>query len=392
VSVGLIDKVTGEEVVPTTVLELKKTEDTFEFSGLKNQVVPSILRGFSAPVKLVPASGAVDEEALAFLAATDTDGFNRWESGQRLFTSLIFQDLNGEMTEKTKDYVFKAFERTLSDPNMDFSIKAYALTLPSESTLAEEISEGKVDPVAIHKSRGAVRLAIARKFQKELNEVYESLSDSMANEEFKVDALAVGRRRLRNTVFSYLTTIKETPEEQKAASKLATDHYDSAICMTDKMAALNSLASMDGEGANARESVLQRFYDEANGDALVLNKWFTAQALADLPDVLDRVKALTKHPDFSLKNPNRCRSLLSAFTMNAAAFHSESGEGYKFIAESIADIDKLNPQISSRMGTSLIQWKKYNEERANLMKEQLKNLSQMKLSDDLFEVVNRGLK
>jgi aminopeptidase N len=123
-----------------------------------------------------------------------------------------------------------------------------------------------------------------------------------------------------------------------------------------------------------------------------LNKWFTAQALADLPDVLDRVKALTKHPDFSLKNPNRCRSLLSAFTMNAAAFHSESGEGYKFIAESIADIDKLNPQISSRMGTSLIQWKKYNEERANLMKEQLKNLSQMKLSDDLFEVVNRGLK
>jgi len=392
VSVGLIDKVTGKEVVPTTVLELKKAEETFEFSGLQNEVIPSILRGFSAPVKLVSASGVIDEEALAFLAATDTDGFNRWESGQRLFTSLIFQELNGEMTEKTKDFVFKAFERTLSDPNMDLSIKAYALTLPSESTLAEELSEGKVDPVAIHKSRGAVRLAIARKFQQELHKMYESLSESMADEEFKVDALAVGRRRLRNTIFGYLTTIKETPEEQKAAANLATAHYDSAICMTDKMAALNSLASMDGEGASARESVLQRFYDEANGDALVLNKWFTAQALADLPDVVDRVKALTKHPDFSLKNPNRCRSLLSAFTMNAAAFHAESGEGYKFIAESIADIDKLNPQISSRMGTALIQWKKYNEDRAILMKEQLKNLSQMKLSDDLFEVVNRGLK
>ena len=392
ISTGLIDAVTGEEVLPTTVLELKEESKTFEFPGLKNNVIHSILRQFSAPVKLVPLSGNVDEEALAFLAARDTDGFNRWEAGQRLFTSLCFQDYESEMSETTLNYVYEAFERTLADTNMDLSIKAYALTLPSESTLGEELSGKAVDPVALHKSRGVIRKSLARKFQKELQSVYEELTASMAGAEFKVDAESVGQRRLRNTVMGYLTSIKETPEEQKTAAELATAHYNDATGMTDKMAALNALASMDGEGAEARDEALKRFYDEADGDALVLNKWFSVQALADLPDVLDRVKALTKHPDFTLSNPNRCRSLISAFTMNEAPFHAEDGEGYKFIADTIAEVDKLNPQISSRMGTSLIQWRKYGESRANLMKAELKKLSEMKLSDDLFEVVSRGLK
>ena len=391
VSIGLIDKVTGEEVVPTSVLELKESKRTFEFSGLKNDVVPSILRGFSAPVKLVPSSGEIDEETLAFLAARDTDGFNRWEAGQRLFTSLVFQQLEGEMSETTANYVYEAFERTLADSSMDSSIKAYALILPSELTLAEGLS-GAVDPIALHKSRGEVRVAIARKFQAELASAYESLTEEMAGKEFSVDAESVGKRRLRNTIMGYLTSIKESADEQKAAAEVATSHYNNATGMTDKMSALNALASMDGEGASARDEILQKFYDDANGDALVLNKWFSVQALADLPDVLDRVKALVKHPDFTLSNPNRCRSLISAFTMNSAAFHAEDGEGYKFIASSIVDLDQLNPQISSRMGTSLIQWRKYGEERANMMKTELKKLSGMKLSDDLFEVVNRGLK
>ncbi len=392
-STGLIDKETGEEVVPTTVLDLKEESQTFEFPGLKNDVVPSLLRQFSAPVKLVSSSGEADEEALAFLAARDTDGFNRWEAGQRLFTSLCFQELDGEMSDATTGYVMEAFGRTLASEDMDYSIKAYALTLPTESTLAEELPDGSVDPVALRKARGAVRLAIARKYQKDLLDTYNKLTEDMASDtEFKVDAVSVGRRRLRNTVLGYLTCIKETAEEQKTAAELATAHYDAATGMTDKMAALNALASMDGEGAAARDSALQRFYDEAEGDALVLNKWFSVQALATLPDVLDRVKKLTEHPDFTLSNPNRCRSLISAFTMNAAPFHAEDGEGYKFIGDTLAKLDKINPQISSRMGTSLIQWRRYGDKRASLMKEELKKLSEMKLSDDLFEVVQRGLK
>lgn len=392
ISFGLIDKATGDEVVPTTVLELKEESQTFEFDGLKGDAVPSILRNFSAPVKLVSSSGDVDEESLKFLAARDTDGFNRWEAGQRLFTSLCFQVYkNGEMSDQTLEYVEEALERTLADTSMDYSIKAYALTLPSEGTLSEELDE--VDPVALRKARGTVRKAIARKFQSKMLEAYNELTSAMeADSEFKVDAESVGRRRLRNTLLAYLTSIKETEEEQKIAAEIATNHYNKATGMTDKMAAMNALVSMDGAASSARDEVIQRFYDEANGDALVLNKWFSAQALADLPDVLERVKALTEHPDFTLSNPNRCRSLISAFTMNLAPFHAEDGEGYKFIADTIAELDKLNPQISSRMGTSLIQWRKYGGKRAELMKTELRKLGSMKLSDDLYEVVNRGLK
>uniref|UniRef100_A0A7S3DPM5 Peptidase M1 alanyl aminopeptidase C-terminal domain-containing protein n=1 Tax=Entomoneis paludosa TaxID=265537 RepID=A0A7S3DPM5_9STRA len=158
------------------------------------------------------------------------------------------------------------------------------------------------------------------------------------------------------------------------------------------MAALSALASMDGEGSAARDEALQKYFDDAEGDALVLNKWFMTQALADLPDVLDRVKKLTEHPDFTLKNPNRLRSLVSAFTMNSAAFHDEEGAGYEFIGDILEQVDQINPQISSRMAGCLIQWRRYDEKRGNLMKSQLERLASLKLSDDLFEVVNRGLK
>ena len=396
ISVGLLDKETGEEVVPTTVLELKEMKQTFDFSDLKGDVVPSILRQFSAPVKLFQATedggeGEADEESLAFLAARDTDGFNKWEAGQQLYTSLIFQNMDGKQSDKTYSFVKEAFGRTLADKeSSDFSIIAYALILPSESTLAELVDV--VDPVAIHKARGAVKKALAREFQAELMQRYNELTDAM-DEEFKVDADSIGKRRLRNVCLEYLCAIRETPEEQKAAADLAMKHFEEATGMTDKMAALSCLASMDGEGSSARDKALEQFYKDANGDALVLNKWFTVQALADLPDVLDRVKALKDHPDFTLKNPNRCRSLIGAFSMNLAPFHDASGEGYKFLNSVLKELDPINPQISSRMAGALITWRKYDEKRGALMKAELEDLAKMKpISDDLFEIVNRGLK
>ncbi|KAG7372290.1 aminopeptidase N [Nitzschia inconspicua] len=393
ISVGLLDKNTGEDVVPTTVLDLKKEKQTFEFENLSGDVVPSILRQFSAPVKLVAASGEQDEEALAFLAARDTDGFNKWEAGQVLFTNLIFQVMDGKdkTASKTWDFVKEAFGRTLNDyDSKDYSIVAYALNLPTESTLAELVDV--VDPIAIHKSRGHVKRSLAREFHDDLLKRYKALTDAMSSGEFKVDAESIGQRRLRNICMDYLCSIRETPQEQIAAAALAKNHYESATCMTDKVAALNCLASMDGEGASARDEIIKRFYDEAEGDALVLNKWFSIQAMADLPDILDRVKALKAHPDFTLKNPNRCRSLVGAFSMNSA-FHDESGAGYRFIREVLEELDPLNPQISSRLAGSLITWKKYDEERGLLMKTELEKLSKLKpISDDMFEIVSRGLK
>ncbi len=392
VSVGLLDKESGEEVVPTTVLELTQFKQTFEFDGLQGEVVPSILRQFSAPVKLIAASGEENLEQLAFLAAGDTDGFNKWDAGQKLYTAAIFEEMATKMSTTTYNFVKEAFGRTIRDSvSMDFSIIAYALMLPSEGTI-QELIDGIVDPIAIKTARGTLKKALAREFQAELKERYDQLTKYMEGEEFKVDADSIGRRRLRNVCLDYLCAIKQTEDEQKAAAAIATAHFESATGMTDKVAALSCLASMDGEGASARDHALKTFYNNANGDALVLNKWFTIQATADLPDVLDRVQELTKHSDFTMKNPNRCRSLLGAFTMNTA-FHDESGKGYVFLGEKLAELDKLNPQISSRMASSLIQWRKYSEERGAIMKAELEKLAAMKpISEDLFEIVTRGLK
>lgn len=386
ISIGILDRESGKELVPTTVLELKEDTQTFEFEVPENVVV-SVLREFSAPVKLETKPSDQD---LAFLAAYDTDGFNRWEAGQTLYTNLIFQQLAGSPDPTTQKNVEDAFARALTSDAKDYSLEAYSMILPSESTLAEEMDV--VDPIGLHQARGSVKKALARKFAAELKAKYEALTEP-ADAEFKVDAESIGRRRLRNVMLEYLCSIRETDEEQKAAAELAMKHFNSASGMTDKMAAFVTMSSMDGKGAAARDEVTEKFYKDAEGDALVLNKWFSVQAMADLPDVLDRVKKLKEHPDFTLKNPNRCRSLLGAYaTGNPAAFHDKDGASYKFLGEVLAEIDGINPQVSSRMAGSLIQWRRYDEERGNKMKAELEALASKKLSDDLYEIVNKGLK
>jgi len=394
ISTGLIEKATGKEVVPTTVLNLKQESQTFTFDGLNGDVVPSILRDFSAPIKLLPASGKEDESLFAFLAAHDTDGFNKWESGQKLYTSFIFKTMRGEQIDQAEAFVYEAFGRTLADETVtDYSIKAYALALPSESGLFEELDV--IDPTAVRVARKKVKKMIARKFQRDIRAMYDHLTSDMEadNGEFKVDAVARGRRALRNVLLDYLCSISDTAEEQNAAADLALGHYNSASGLTDKMAAFQCLASMSGVAATARDEVIDKFYEFAKGNALAVDKWFMTQAIADLPDVLDRVKALASHPDFTMKNPNRFRSLISVFTMNSAPFHQETGEGYLFIGQKIAEVDKLNPQLSSRLASSLIQWRRYDSNRASLMKAELQKLATMKpISDDLFEIVTKGLK
>lgn len=282
VAVGLLDKVSGEEVVPTKVLELKEKEQTFEFSGLDGDVLPSVLRGFSAPVKLVGSS--VDEENdWAFLAANDSDGFNRWESGQKLYTSLIFQTMRGVQSEsKTMEHVCNAFQRTLTLDTDDYSIQAYGLILPTESSMAEELDV--VDPVSLHKARGDVKKLIARKFHSSIRAKYDELTSAMKSngDEIKLDATSIGQRRLRNVLLDYLCSLKETAEEREAASKLAKNQFQTSCGMTDRYAALSCLVSMEGEQSvvDRRDEALQNFYHDAQGDALVIDKWFTGKDAA----------------------------------------------------------------------------------------------------------------
>lgn len=296
----LLDKVSGKEVVATTILDFKEDKQTFTFDNLNGDVVPSLFRGFSAPVKVVSSSSTTtsetsDEETLAFLAANDTDGFNRWEAGQKLYTLLILQTVEGKQSSTTLGYAEEAFGRALATPTDEYSLIAYGMMLPTESTLAEEVAV--VDPIAIHRARGAVKKSLARKFATALRAKYDALTAIVeAETELRVDSNAIGQRRLRNTLLEYLCSIRETDDEEAAAAQLASQHYDRANGMTDKVAAFSTLSSMHGtHGAVARDRVTQQFYDEAKGDPLVINKWFSIQAMADLPDTLDRVKKLQEH-------------------------------------------------------------------------------------------------
>ena len=328
----------------TTILQLKESTQTFDFHNLKGDVIPSILRNWSAPVKVLPALGLVDEKDLAFLASWDTDGFNRWDSAQRLYEATILKVINHEDHEESLDLVLKSFSLTLTDERIsDDSIRAFTLVLPSESTLSKAVSP--IDPPAILHARNHVKQLIARKYKEELLLAYQKLTTEIEIEgtTFRVDGVAVGRRRLRNVYLGYLCSICGTDEEQKESATLAADHFNAATGMTDKLAALGILVSMSGEGATARDAAIKRFYNDAKGDSLQLNKWFVVQADAELPDVLDRVMTLTMHPEFSLKNPNRCRSLIMTFAMNAAAFHAEDGSGYKFLGDMLEKIGK--PEI-----------------------------------------------
>jgi aminopeptidase N len=393
VSVGLIYKETGEEALPTTVLQLKESTQTFDFPGLEGDVVASVLRNFSAPVKLI--SSGVDEADLAFLSSRDTDGFNRWDSAQKLYEIAILKIVNGEPHEASLNRVVETFGLTLKDEGIsDDSIRAFTLILPSESTLAESVT-GAIDPPAIRSARKLVKKTIARKFKEQLLANYTKLTNAIEadGDAFKVDGLSVGRRRLRNVYLGYICAVDETADEQKMAAKLASDHFNLATGMTDKLAAFNILASICGEGESARDAAIEKFWKDAKGDPLVLNKWFAVQAGADLPDVLDRVVTLMDHPDFTLKNPNRCRSLVLSFMLNAAAFHDEEGAGYKFLGDNLEKIDKINSKVAARMAKDgLIGWKRYNDKRASFMKAQLERLRGMpNVSKDLREVVTKGL-
>lgn len=392
VALGLLDKETGEEVLSTTVLELKEMNQTFTFP-VNGDVVPSILRNFSAPVKMVPASGVVNESDMAFLASHDTDGFNRWDSAQQLYAAAILKVMDGKEYDETLDLVLSTFGATLNDATIsDDAIRAYALILPGESTLAEAVNV--VDPPAIRNARKFVKKAIAKKFKSELSDAYEKLTACVeADTVFKVDGESTGRRRLRNVYLGYLCALNETKEEQIEAAKIATAQFESATGMTDKLAAFNCLVSMSGEGESAREAAIQKFYDDANGDPLVIDKWFACLASADLPDLLDRVVKLTAHPDFTLKVPNRCRAVILSFAASAA-FHDDNGKGYEFLGDMLEKIDKVNSRVSARTtASSFLSWKRYNEKRASMMKAQLERLKAMNgISKDLEEIVVKGLK
>ncbi|MDN5849885.1 MAG: aminopeptidase N [Nitrococcus sp.] len=370
----------GEPRALTTgshVLELRGEQESFCFLDIPQRPIPSLLRGFSAPVKL---DYAYTEEQLAFLFGHDSDEFNRWEAGQRLSTRILLRWVKDGPGQIPEAFV-AAFRATLCDTETDPALLAEALTLPSEGLLAEQMEMIDVD--GIHAAREAMRRGLAENLVEELRARYAYCAEQCSKMENA--AAAAGYRRLKNAVLGYLITLQEGVELQRCLQQ-----YETANNMTDVLAALSLL--VDTNAADA-EAALADFYHRWQSEPLVVNKWLRVQALSSRADTLARVTRLTAHPAFDIRNPNKVQSLLVAFAQgNPVRFHDVSGSGYAFLADRVLELDDLNPQVAARLVTPLSRWGRYDPRRSTCMHQQLERINvRESLSKDVREIVARSL-
>ncbi|EXJ16778.1 aminopeptidase N [Imhoffiella purpurea] len=361
----------------TRVLELKAEEETFRFVGLDSRPVPSLLRGFPAPVKLRFDYGDRD---LLFLMAHDSDGFNRWDAAQTLMQRLLLA-LVRDPDHGVLDAFFDAFREALLDAEGDRALLAEVLTLPSEGYLADQMDLVDVD--GIHRARAGLERAIGGRLRADLLAVYRANAAEGCGYVFTPEE--VGRRAIRNLALHYLM---QSPDDETLG--LCREQFAAGDNMTDVMAALRLLADHGGaEGAEA----LECFYRRWSRESLVVDKWFAVQASSPREDALEQVQRLLSHPDFSLRNPNRVRSLVGVFSVaNQVRFHAADGGGYRFLADRILELDPLNPQIASRLLKSMIRWRRFDRTRQALMCDELRRiLDAEELSKDVYEVASKAL-
>ncbi|MNQ37831.1 Aminopeptidase N [compost metagenome] len=364
----------------SVVLELTQASQTFRFTNVAEAPVPSLLRDFSAPVVL--EYGYTDAELL-HLFRHDSDPVNRWEAGQRLAMERLLKLTGAVAAGETLalDDTFIAAQRALlADDTLDPAFRELALILPSETIIAERMAQ--VDPQAIHAARQFMRRTIAAALKPELLAQYHA---NQTPGEYSPDALSAGKRALKNLALSYLLIAPEAAELD-----LARLQFDNAGNMTDRAAALAALIH-SGSQPHA-QAALASFYADFENEALVVDKWFAMQAAAPTTDV-QAVRQLMTHPAFTLKNPNRARSLIFNFTNgNPSHFHAQDGSGYAFWAEQVIALDALNPQVAARLARSMDRWRRYVPALQSPMRDALEKVAgQASLSNDVMEVVSKAL-
>ena len=380
IAVGLLDSSGNDISIPNTVLHITQAEQSVSFNNIAERPVPSLLRGFSAPVKL---NFSYSKEQLIFLAANDSDSFNRWEASQNLALTLIHQLIKVYQKggELALDQSFMdACEDILLDRQQDKALLAAALTLPSERYIAETMDV--VDPDAIHAVREFIITEVATQLRKSFLEIYH---ENNAQDEYRPGAEDIAERSLKNVCLSYLMRL-----DNNDSFDLCLSQCQDANNMTDSLSALALLCDHPGE---ARQDILNSFYRRWQDDAQVMDKWFSVQAGSSLPNCLDQVKQLMEHEKFSMTNPNKVRALVGALCMNnPVVFHQKTGEGYQLLADVVIQLNKLNPQVASRMVSVFNSWKRYDDQRQELIKAQLTRIAtEPELSRDVYEIVNKAL-
>ena len=357
------------------VLELNDAQHTYVFVDVAEEPLLSLGRRFSAPVIFKTEHSRA---ANAILMGKDVDAFNRWEAGQKLATDIL---LDMAKTDGPCDQTYiAAIGDVLARAEEDHAFAAQMLAPPLESELAMR-SAPPVDPDAIHRARMALVRVIASTHGKTFAALYEKLSVKAA---FSPDAKSAGRRALRNAALRYLTAA-----DDEAAAQLALAHYQSATNMTDMISGLAALTRME---SGARDAAFDDFYNRFRSDPLVLDKWLSLQAGSPLPGTIIRVRALMSHSAFDIKNPNRVRALIGAFSVNHLRFHAVDGSGYALLGEVARQLDSMNPQIAARMAGSFEAWRRYDSARQTRMRGELEKMRDMPgLSSNLFEVATKML-
>ena len=361
------------------VLNLTQAEQTFVFDNVYFQPVPSLLREFSAPVKL---EYKWSDQQLTFLMRHARNDFSRWDAAQSLLTTYIKLNVARHQQGLPLSlplHVADAFRAILLDDQLSPALKAEILTLPSANEMAELFQI--IDPVAI----AAVREALTRTLAKELADECLAVYNATKLDEYRVDHADIGQRALRNTCLRYLAF-----GDAQLADKLVTTQYQEADNMTDAMAALSAAVAAQ---LPCREALLAEYDEQWHQDGLVMDKWFVLQATSPATDVLSTVRGLLNHRSFTFGNPNRVRALIGAFaSSNPAAFHAEDGSGYQFMVEMLSELNSRNPQVASRLIEPLIRLKRYDEKRQALMRNALEQLKALpNLSGDLYEKISKAL-
>jgi len=367
----------GEEMAgaSTRVLDVKAAEQRFTFVDVTAEPVPSLLRGYSAPVKL---NIDLSNDQLAFLMAHDSDSFCRWEAGQtlamRLLKQLVADELAGRALAVPESFC-AAFSAVLKDHQADPAFKSLMLTLPGEAEVLEQLDDADTD--VIHRVRDFVIKSLAQALRAEWRSAFE------LNQTHEYNPKGAGRRALKNHALAMLCCLDDSaPVESAYHQCLQADN------MTDQIGALVALRDRD---CSERSEALVAFADRWIDDPLVMDKYFALLASSQIPCTLDHVQTALSHPAFSIKNPNKVRSLLATFGRNMLHFHAADGSGYRFLADQVLVVDKINPSVASRLVQMFNRWKKVEPKRRALMKAELERLAAAELSKDVFEIVSKNL-
>jgi len=381
IRMGLLDNNGNDIPLNENVLQLTEASQTFTFENIASRPIPSLLRNFSAPVKL---HYNYSDAELQFLFKHDSDAFNRWEAGQRYTLRLLLNLIQDVQHEKPLhlDHAFTdMLNYILEHDHDDDFLLAEMLKIPSEKYIGEQMKIIDVD--AIHTAREYMLTEIAKSLEKNLLTTYQRHHQPSNTHTFNIKD--IGKRQLKNRCLSYLMLLPKYQELglQQFEASLKTN-------MSDLQTALTALANIDSPH---REKALQHFYNEWKHDPLVVDKWLAVQASSKLKGTLQTVKQLTHHEAFDIKNPNKVYALIGTFGQrNAVNFHANDGEGYAFLREMVQQLDKLNPQVAARMVNPLTSFKRYDKERQALMQKQLEWLLQdTKISKDLYELVEKSL-